>query len=86
VLRGWLSEQQATLGPESTSTDITAWTKNSEAYHAYIKGRFFWNKRTQAGTTKGIEHFEQTYLSISVRRQDNFGEASKGREVLQRGQ
>ena len=29
------------------------YTENSKAYEAYLKGRYFWNKRTQAGMTKG---------------------------------
>ncbi len=32
---------------------------HSEAYNAYLKGRFFWNKRTEDGFRKGIEYFEQ---------------------------
>ncbi len=35
------------------------YTDNSEAYNEYLKGRFFWNKRTVDGMTKAIEHFEQ---------------------------
>ncbi len=31
----------------------------TEAYHAYLKGRYFWNKRTVEGFQKGIEYFEQ---------------------------
>jgi TolB-like protein len=29
------------------------------AYEAYLKGRFYWNKRTADGVKKGIEHFEK---------------------------
>ncbi len=29
------------------------------AYHAYLKGRFFWNKRTEAGLRKAIEFFNE---------------------------
>jgi len=36
-----------------------AFTKNSEAYALYLKGRYFWNKRTEAGFKKAIEYFEQ---------------------------
>ncbi|MEK6279919.1 MAG: protein kinase [Acidobacteriota bacterium] len=32
---------------------------NVEAYHAYLKGRYFWNKRSEDGLKKGIEHFQQ---------------------------
>ena len=30
-----------------------------EAFDAYLKGRFFWNKRTEAGLRKSIEYFNQ---------------------------
>jgi len=29
-----------------------------EAYEAYLRGRFFWNKRTEAGFRKSIEYYE----------------------------
>jgi serine/threonine protein kinase/Tol biopolymer transport system component/Tfp pilus assembly protein PilF len=32
---------------------------NVEAYHAYLRGRYFWNKRNEEGLKKGIEHFKQ---------------------------
>jgi len=32
-------------------------TENPAAYEAYMKGRFFWNKRTDAGLKKGLEYF-----------------------------
>jgi DNA-binding winged helix-turn-helix (wHTH) protein/TolB-like protein/Flp pilus assembly protein TadD len=35
------------------------YTENPEAYQSYIKGRYFWNKRTEAGLTKAIEYFRQ---------------------------
>ncbi len=34
-------------------------TASSEAYHFYLKGRYFWNKRTTDWMKKGIECFEQ---------------------------
>ena len=34
-------------------------TENSEAYHLYLKGRFYWNKLTMEGVRKGIELFEE---------------------------
>lgn len=34
-------------------------TENTEAYHAYLKGRYYWNKRTEEGFRKGIEYFRQ---------------------------
>ena len=35
------------------------YTDNSEAYQLYLKGRFFWNKRTPDSIRKAIEYFEQ---------------------------
>jgi len=32
---------------------------NSDAYEAYLKGRFWFNKRTEEGFLKGINHFQQ---------------------------
>jgi serine/threonine-protein kinase len=37
-----------------------SYTDNTEAYQLYLKGRYFWNKRTVAALTKGVEYFEQT--------------------------
>jgi len=34
-------------------------TANSEAYELYLKGRFFWNKRTALDLRKSIEYFNQ---------------------------
>jgi TolB-like protein/Flp pilus assembly protein TadD len=35
------------------------YTENPEAYQLYLKGRFYWNKRTSEGYKKATEHFEQ---------------------------
>ena len=35
------------------------YTKNVDAYHAYLKGRHFWNKRTEEGVRRGIDYFKQ---------------------------
>lgn len=34
-------------------------TVNSDAYEAYLKGRFWFNKRTEEGFLKAINHFQQ---------------------------
>jgi serine/threonine protein kinase len=34
------------------------YTENSEAYQLYLRGRFYWNKRTLEGMQKGNEHFQ----------------------------
>ncbi|MFS8084287.1 MAG: tetratricopeptide repeat protein [Acidobacteriota bacterium] len=35
------------------------YTANTEAYQLYLKGRFYWNKRTGEGVTKSVEYFEK---------------------------
>jgi tetratricopeptide (TPR) repeat protein len=34
-------------------------TRNSNAYLAYLKGRFFWNKRTEEGMRRSKEYFQK---------------------------
>lgn len=36
-----------------------SYTDNFEAYQHYVKGHFFWDKRTEEGIKKSIEYFEQ---------------------------
>jgi TolB-like protein/Tfp pilus assembly protein PilF len=35
------------------------YTENTEAYRLYLKGRFYWNKRTAKDLQKSIEYYEQ---------------------------
>jgi DNA-binding winged helix-turn-helix (wHTH) protein/TolB-like protein len=35
------------------------YTENAEAYEAYLKGRYFWNKRTAEGFQKAIDYFQK---------------------------
>jgi serine/threonine protein kinase/Tfp pilus assembly protein PilF len=39
------------------------YTENTEAYQLYLKGRYYWNKRTIEGLKKGIEYFLQAIES-----------------------
>jgi TolB-like protein/Tfp pilus assembly protein PilF len=52
-----------TLQAKLTGSEKTAMSKkptaNPEAYELYLKGRFFWNKRTGADLRKAIEYFNQ---------------------------
>jgi serine/threonine protein kinase/tetratricopeptide (TPR) repeat protein len=34
-------------------------TQNAEAYQLYLKGRYFWNKRTPDGVKQGLAYFQQ---------------------------
>ncbi|MGH9959732.1 MAG: tetratricopeptide repeat protein, partial [Pyrinomonadaceae bacterium] len=35
------------------------YTESNEAYQFYLKGRFYWNKRSQEGFQKALEYFQQ---------------------------
>ena len=37
----------------------TQYTENQEAYQLYLKGRFYWNKRTFEGLNKSVDYFNQ---------------------------
>ena len=36
-----------------------SYTANPEAYQHYLKGRYWWNKRNEAGLNKGLEYLQQ---------------------------
>jgi TolB-like protein/Tfp pilus assembly protein PilF len=52
-----------TLQAKLTGSEKTAMSKkptaNPEAYELYLKGRFFWNKRTAADLRRSIDYFNQ---------------------------
>jgi hypothetical protein len=48
-------------------------TENSEAYQLYLKGRYYWNQRTEEGLNKGIRCFNQ-----AIERDPGFAEAYVG--------
>ena len=50
---------QAKLTGSEKSSIAKKPTENQEAYELYLKGRFFWNKRTGVDLRKAIEYFQQ---------------------------
>jgi len=50
---------QATLTGSEKSSIAKRPTENPDAYELYLKGRFFWNKRTGVDLRKAIEYFQQ---------------------------
>lgn len=45
-------------GPAGRSL-VTRYTENLQAYHLYLKGRYYWNKRTEEDFYKALGFFEQ---------------------------
>ncbi len=50
---------EAELGPDEKIQLARRETENLQAYSLYLKGLYFWNKRTPDNVRKGIEFFEQ---------------------------
>ena len=50
---------QARLSPGEKERIEKKQTENTEAYQIYLKGRFYWNKRTAVDMQKAIEYFNQ---------------------------
>lgn len=49
------------------------YTESTEAYHAYLKGRYYWNKRTEEGFRRGVDYFQQ-----AIKKDTNFALAYAG--------
>jgi serine/threonine-protein kinase len=47
------------LSSEDEKRMAKSYTANFEAYRDYLKGRYWWNKRTEEGVNKGIEYFQR---------------------------
>jgi TolB-like protein/Tfp pilus assembly protein PilF len=48
---------RAQLAPEEQAILARVRPARPSAYEAYLKGRFFWNKRTEADLNRGLEYF-----------------------------
>ena len=59
IAREIVTSLKITLLGEKETPLIRSYTRNTEAYQAYLKGRFYWNKRTEEGMRKSVEYFEQ---------------------------
>ncbi|MEX1140418.1 MAG: protein kinase [Bacteroidota bacterium] len=47
------------LTGEQSAVITKRYTENTEAYQLYLKGRHFWNQRTEAGLMRSIEYFQE---------------------------
>ncbi len=50
---------RATLLRDLGEAPAPRYTANPRAYHLYLRGRYWWNRRTQAAIAEGIKYFEQ---------------------------
>jgi serine/threonine protein kinase/Flp pilus assembly protein TadD len=59
VARAIANDIQVKLTPQEQARLVSARSVDPEAYQLYLKGRFYWSKRTEAGLKNGIEYFHQ---------------------------
>jgi serine/threonine protein kinase/TolB-like protein/Flp pilus assembly protein TadD len=64
ALQGELAKEMTSmlrvhLTGEDEKQMMKTYTANPEAYQEYLKGRYWWNKRTEDGENKAIDYFQQ---------------------------
>jgi TolB-like protein/DNA-binding winged helix-turn-helix (wHTH) protein/Tfp pilus assembly protein PilF len=57
VARAIAEQIQVTLNPQEEAALNRSKAVNAQAYEAYLKGRYFWNKRTREGLVKATDYF-----------------------------
>jgi TolB-like protein/DNA-binding winged helix-turn-helix (wHTH) protein/Tfp pilus assembly protein PilF len=73
VARAIAEEIKVNLSPRERAALKSSKAVNPEAYEAYLKGRYFWNKRTADGLKKAKEYFEKAIAIDS-----NYSQAYSG--------
>jgi TolB-like protein/DNA-binding winged helix-turn-helix (wHTH) protein/Tfp pilus assembly protein PilF len=73
VARSIVEEIRIELTPHEQAVLKNVNRVNPEAYEAYLKGRFFWNKRTADGLKKAIDNFND-----AVEKDPNYAPAYAG--------
>ena len=59
VARAIASKIEVTVSPEEEVRLASARPVAPEVHEAYLKGRYYWNKRTEDGMKRGLEYFQQ---------------------------
>lgn len=62
VARAIAHEIQIKLTPQEQAHLAQAYPVDPEAYEAYLKGRYHWNKRSREGHVKAVQYFQQAIL------------------------
>jgi TolB-like protein/DNA-binding winged helix-turn-helix (wHTH) protein/Tfp pilus assembly protein PilF len=73
VARAIAEQIRATVNQREQTALQNPKVVNPEAYEAYLKGRYFWNKRTRDGLKKAIDYFNS-----AITKDPNFAEAYTG--------
>jgi TolB-like protein/DNA-binding winged helix-turn-helix (wHTH) protein/Tfp pilus assembly protein PilF len=54
-----VNEIRINLTPEEQKRLATPRMVNAQAYEDYLKGRYYWNKRSEEGLTKAVEYYQR---------------------------
>jgi hypothetical protein len=73
VARAIANEINVTLTPQEQKSLSAVRSVNPEAFEAYLKGRYYWNKRTAEGIKKALDYFQQ-----AINQQPDYGLAYSG--------
>jgi TolB-like protein/DNA-binding winged helix-turn-helix (wHTH) protein/Tfp pilus assembly protein PilF len=73
VARSIAEQIRGTLKPQERAALEKSKPVNPDAYEAYLRGRYFWNKRTGDGLKKAIEYFKR-----AIELDPNYAEAYSG--------
>jgi TolB-like protein/DNA-binding winged helix-turn-helix (wHTH) protein/Flp pilus assembly protein TadD len=73
VARAIAEEIRIELTPHERDVLKSVKSVNAEAYEAYLKGRYFWNKRTGDGLRKAVDYFQQ-----AIEKDPNYAPAYTG--------
>ena len=73
IARSIAEQIQATLNQHEQAALAHSKVVNPEACEAYLKGRYFWNKRTGEGLKKAIEYFK-----LAIEKNPKYAEAYTG--------
>src|SRR5260370_15378447 len=73
VARAIAEQIRATLNRQANAPLEKSKAVSPQAYEAYLKGRYFWNKRTGDGLKKAADYF-----SLSIEKDPNYAEAYSG--------
>ena len=58
IARDIVEQTQVNVSPQSVRRSVDLRPVNASAYEAYLKGRYFWNKRTRDGFRTAIGYFQ----------------------------
>jgi TolB-like protein/DNA-binding winged helix-turn-helix (wHTH) protein/Tfp pilus assembly protein PilF len=73
VARSIAEQIRISLSPQEQAVLKSAKVVNPEAYEAYLKGRYFWNKRTANSLKTAVDYFNQ-----AIAKDPNYAEAYTG--------